>query len=40
MHYKGNPDALYGPDDEVPWPSFTAQMDYELEIAAIVGTPG
>ena len=39
-HYKGNVDAIYGPDDEVPYPAYTAQFDYELEICAVVGSAG
>jgi 2-keto-4-pentenoate hydratase/2-oxohepta-3-ene-1,7-dioic acid hydratase in catechol pathway len=38
--YKGNPDEVYGPDDVVPWPVYTDRMDYELEIAAVIGEPG
>ncbi len=38
--WKGNPDEIYGPDDVVPWPVYTDLMDYELEIAAVVGAPG
>lgn len=37
IHWKGNPDAVIGPDDEVPWPHYTAKLDYELEIAAVLG---
>ncbi len=39
-HYKGNVDAIYGPDDEIPYPAYTAQLDYELEICAVVGRAG
>jgi 2-keto-4-pentenoate hydratase/2-oxohepta-3-ene-1,7-dioic acid hydratase in catechol pathway len=39
-HYKGNVDAVYGPEDEVPWPAYTEQLDYELEICAVIGTAG
>jgi 2-keto-4-pentenoate hydratase/2-oxohepta-3-ene-1,7-dioic acid hydratase in catechol pathway len=39
-HYKGNVDAVYGPDDEVPWPSYTEKLDYELEICAVLGASG
>ncbi len=39
-HYKGNVDAIYGPDDLVPWPSYTDKLDYELEICAVIGTGG
>jgi 2-keto-4-pentenoate hydratase/2-oxohepta-3-ene-1,7-dioic acid hydratase in catechol pathway len=39
-HYKGNVDAIYGPDDEVPWPPYTEKLDYELEICAVLGASG
>jgi 2-keto-4-pentenoate hydratase/2-oxohepta-3-ene-1,7-dioic acid hydratase in catechol pathway len=39
-HYKGNVDEIYGPEDTVPWPAFTDQLDYELEICAVIGRPG
>jgi 2-keto-4-pentenoate hydratase/2-oxohepta-3-ene-1,7-dioic acid hydratase in catechol pathway len=39
-HYKGNVDAIYGPDDEIPWPPYTEKLDYELEICAVVGSAG
>ncbi len=39
-HYKANMDAVFGPEDTVPYPSFTDQMDYELEICAVVGRRG
>ncbi len=38
--YFGNPNNIYGPDDEIPYPSYTKEMDYELEIAAVIGKPG
>src|SRR5215213_2083134 len=38
--WKGNPDEIYGPDDVVPWPVYTDMMDYELEIAIVIGEPG
>ena len=39
-HYKGNVDEIYGPNDTVPWPSYTDKLDYELEICAVIGSPG
>ncbi|HEX4008837.1 MAG TPA: fumarylacetoacetate hydrolase family protein [Solirubrobacteraceae bacterium] len=39
-HYKGNPDAIYGPEDVVPYPGYTDKLDYELEICAVVGRRG
>jgi 2-keto-4-pentenoate hydratase/2-oxohepta-3-ene-1,7-dioic acid hydratase in catechol pathway len=38
-HWKGNPDTVFGPDDEVPWPHYTDKLDFELEVAAIIGRP-
>lgn len=38
--FKGNPSHLVGPDESVRWPAYTERLDYELEIAAIVGVPG
>jgi 2-keto-4-pentenoate hydratase/2-oxohepta-3-ene-1,7-dioic acid hydratase in catechol pathway len=31
VYYKGNPDTVIGPDDIIPWPSYTDLLDYELE---------
>ena len=39
VFYFGNPSTIYGPDEEVPMPR-TGQLDYELEIAAVIGRPG
>lgn len=39
-YYKGNVDEIYGPDDVVPWPSYTDRLDYELEVCAVIGLPG
>jgi fumarylacetoacetate (FAA) hydrolase len=38
--YYSNPTMTYGPDDEVPYPSYTESLDYELEIACIIGKGG
>ena len=40
IYYKGNHRSVYGPDDEVPYPSFTNELDYELEVACILGAGG
>ncbi len=37
VFYFSNPVAIYGPDDEVPYPDGTRELDYELEVAAIIG---
>jgi len=38
--YFSNPAAIYGPDDEIPYPEGTEKLDYELEVAAVVGADG
>jgi 2-keto-4-pentenoate hydratase/2-oxohepta-3-ene-1,7-dioic acid hydratase in catechol pathway len=38
--YKTTVEEVYGPDDIVPWPALTDFVDYELEIAAVVGRSG
>jgi 2-keto-4-pentenoate hydratase/2-oxohepta-3-ene-1,7-dioic acid hydratase in catechol pathway len=38
--YKGMPDTVIGPDEEIPWPSYTQKLDHELELAAIIGRRG
>ena len=40
VFYKGNPREIIGPGDEIPWPAFTRKLDFEFEIAAVVGTAG
>jgi 2-keto-4-pentenoate hydratase/2-oxohepta-3-ene-1,7-dioic acid hydratase in catechol pathway len=39
-YYKGLPDTVIGPGDEIPWPAYTQKLDHELELAAVIGTPG
>ncbi|TRW46682.1 fumarylacetoacetate hydrolase family protein [Georgenia yuyongxinii] len=38
--YKGLPDTVIGPDTEIPWPSYSDQLDHELELAAVIGKSG
>jgi 2-keto-4-pentenoate hydratase/2-oxohepta-3-ene-1,7-dioic acid hydratase in catechol pathway len=40
VYYKGNHREIYGPGDTIPWPSYTRKLDFELEIAAVVGKKG
>jgi fumarylacetoacetate (FAA) hydrolase len=40
VFYFSNPAAIYGPEDEVPYPDGTQELDYELEAAAIIGAEG
>jgi 2-keto-4-pentenoate hydratase/2-oxohepta-3-ene-1,7-dioic acid hydratase in catechol pathway len=37
-YYKGMPDTVIGPEEEIPWPSWTDRLDHELELAAVVGS--
>ena len=38
--YYSNPHVIYGPEEEVPFPSYTKNLDYELEIACVIGRSG
>ena len=40
VFYFSNAAAIYGPEDDVPYPDGTNALDYELEVAAVVGADG
>jgi fumarylacetoacetate (FAA) hydrolase len=40
VFYFSNPAAVFGPDDAVPYPRATRELDYELEVAAVIGAGG
>jgi 2-keto-4-pentenoate hydratase/2-oxohepta-3-ene-1,7-dioic acid hydratase in catechol pathway len=40
VYYKGNHRTIIGPDEELPWPLETAKLDYELELACVIGRKG
>ena len=40
IFYFTNPNNIFGPEDEIPYPAYTNEMDYELEIAVVIGKPG
>jgi fumarylacetoacetate (FAA) hydrolase len=40
VFYFTNPNAAFGHEDTIPYPSYTRAMDYELEIAAVIGKGG
>jgi fumarylacetoacetate (FAA) hydrolase len=40
VFYFGNPNSIYGNGEAVPYPSYTQCLDYELEVACIIGKPG
>jgi 2-keto-4-pentenoate hydratase/2-oxohepta-3-ene-1,7-dioic acid hydratase in catechol pathway len=31
------PTVVIGPDEEIPWPAYSEQIDYELELAVVIG---
>ena len=35
-----NPATLFGPGDDVPYPAGTEELDYGLEVAAVIGADG
>jgi len=40
VFYFSNPNAIYGPGETIPYPSYTQALDYELEVACVIARPG
>lgn len=40
VFYFSNVSAIYGDGDTIPYPSYSEALDYELEIAAVIGKAG
>ena len=40
VFYFTNPNAIFGDEDEIPYPPYTKALDYELEVAAVIGKAG
>jgi fumarylacetoacetate (FAA) hydrolase len=40
IFYFSNPLRIFGPQDAVPYPSASEQLDYELELGAVIGREG
>jgi 2-keto-4-pentenoate hydratase/2-oxohepta-3-ene-1,7-dioic acid hydratase in catechol pathway len=40
VYYKGNHRSIIGPGEDCPWPSYTENLDFELELGMIVGVGG
>jgi fumarylacetoacetate (FAA) hydrolase len=40
VFYFSNPAAIFGPEEEVPYPEGTEELDYELEVAIVIGAGG
>ena len=40
VYYKGNHRTIIGPDEDLSWPLETTKLDYELELACVIGRKG
>ena len=40
VYYKGNHRTIIGPDEDLLWPLETTKLDYELELACVIGGRG
>jgi fumarylacetoacetate (FAA) hydrolase len=40
VYYYCNPNTVFGPEETIPHPGFTEALDYELEVACILGQAG
>jgi 2-keto-4-pentenoate hydratase/2-oxohepta-3-ene-1,7-dioic acid hydratase in catechol pathway len=40
VYYKGNHRSIVGPDADLEWPGFAEWLDFELEIACVLGLKG
>lgn len=40
VFYFSNPHSVYSPGERIPYPKHTQALDYELEVACIIGQPG
>jgi len=40
VYYKGNHRTIIGSDEDLPWPLETTKLDYELELACVIGRAG
>jgi fumarylacetoacetate (FAA) hydrolase len=40
VFYFSNPTAIFGPEETIPYPAGTQELDYELECAAMIGVEG
>lgn len=40
VFYYTNPHSIFGHEDVIPYPAYTSALDYELEIAVVIGKAG
>jgi len=39
-YFKGNHRSVLGPDEDLVWPSFTRELDYEVSVGCVIGRRG
>src|SRR5262249_17390395 len=39
-YFKGNHRSVLGPDEDLVWPSFSSELDYEVSAGCVIGRPG
>jgi 2-keto-4-pentenoate hydratase/2-oxohepta-3-ene-1,7-dioic acid hydratase in catechol pathway len=39
-YFKGNHRSVLGPEEDLVWPSFTRELDYEVSVACVIGMRG
>ncbi|HVN55373.1 MAG TPA: fumarylacetoacetate hydrolase family protein [Anaerolineaceae bacterium] len=40
VFYFSNPHVVFGPDQSIPHPAYSQELDYELEVACVIGKKG
>ena len=40
VFYFSNSSAIFGPEESVPYPSYSEALDFELEVACVIGSRG
>lgn len=40
VFYFSNPHSVFGPEERIPYPKYSQALDYELEVACVIGQPG
>lgn len=40
VFYFSNPHVVFGPDESIPYPAYSHELDYELEVACVIGKEG
>lgn len=40
VFYFSNPHSVFGPHERIPYPKYSQALDFELEVACVIGQPG